>query len=147
MGAGPGAAQQSANLEKIGVRQAHKAFKRVQVFFFTFENRLRFGRLVLLLAGFEGLDLVKRSPGFYLVVLFAAAAAGVFMVIAWRRFGALLARAEGFASGATCPECSAWGKFEVLAEERTTPDDPPESGRPHWLRVRCRKCSRDWRIG
>jgi len=103
--------------------------------------------LILLLAGFEGLDLARRSPGFYLVLLFTAAAAGVFMVIAWRRFGALLARAEGFASGATCPECSAWGKFEVLAEERTTPDDPPESGRPHWLRVRCRKCSRDWRIG
>jgi len=103
--------------------------------------------LTLLLAGFEGLDLVKRSQGFYLVLLMIAAAAGVFTIIAWRRFRALLQRAEVFASGATCPECSAWGKFEVLAEERTTPDDPPESGRPHWLRVRCRKCSRDWRIG
>lgn len=103
--------------------------------------------LILLLAGFEGLDLVKRSPGFYLMALFIAAAAGVLAVVGVRRFQALLARAETFASAATCGGCSEWGKFDVLAEERSTPDDPPEAGRPHWLRVRCRKCGHAWRIG
>ena len=103
--------------------------------------------LVLLLAGFEGLDLVRRSPEFYLIVLLIAAGAGTFAVIALGRFRALLGRAEVFASGATCPGCSTWGNFEVLAEESSTPDDPPEAGRPHWLRVRCRQCGKDWRIG
>lgn len=103
--------------------------------------------LVVLLAGFEGLDLFRRSSVFYLVVLLVAAAAGVCVIVAWRRFRALLGRAEVFAAGATCPGCSAWGRFEVLAEERSTPDDPPESGRPHWLHVRCTRCGRDWRIG
>jgi hypothetical protein len=103
--------------------------------------------LILLLAGFEGLDLVKRSPGFYLMALVIAAAAGVLTVVGVRRFQVLLARAETFASGATCPGCSVWGKFDVIAEERAQPDDPPEAGRPHWLRVRCTKCGDAWRIG
>lgn len=103
--------------------------------------------LILLLAGLEGLDLVKRSPGFYLMVLLIAAAAGVLTVVGVRRFRVLLARAELFASGATCSECSVWGKFDVLAEERSAPDDPPEAGRPHWLRVQCRQCGHAWRIG
>jgi hypothetical protein len=103
--------------------------------------------LILLLAGFEGLDLVKRSPEFYLMMLLVASGAGLFTVIAWRRFRALLERAEMFASGATCPECATWGRLEVLAEERSSPDDPPEAGRPHWLRVRCRHCGHGWRIG
>ena len=86
--------------------------------------------LILLLAAFEGLDLAKRSPEFYLMVLVIASGAGVFTVIAWRRFRALLGRAEMFASGATCPECTTWGRFEVLAEERSSPDDPPEAVPP-----------------
>lgn len=108
---------------------------------------IAFLALILLLAGYEGLDFAKRSPVFYLMVLLVAAGAGVFAVVGWRRFRVLLEQAETFASGATCPGCAAWGKFEVLAEEASTADDPPEAGRPHWLKVRCRQCSRDWRIG
>lgn len=103
--------------------------------------------LILLLAGFEGLDLVKRSPAFYLMALVIAAGAGVLAVVGVRRFQVLLGRAETFASAATCAECSVWGKFEVLAEEGSSPDDPPEAGRPHWLRVRCKQCGHAWRIG
>jgi len=103
--------------------------------------------LILLLAGFEGLDLARRSPLFYAAVLLGASASGVLAIIGWRRFRVLLERAEVFASGATCPGCQAWGKFDVLAEERAGPDDPPEAGRPHWLRVKCKRCGADWRIG
>lgn len=103
--------------------------------------------LILLLAGIEGLDFVKRSPDEYFGLLTMAAAAGVLAFVGWRRFAALLRRAESFASGATCPQCKVWGRFVVLAEERSGPDDPPEAGRPSWLRVQCRQCACGWKIG
>jgi uncharacterized Zn finger protein len=69
------------------------------------------------------------------------------MIVAWRRFTVLLARAELFAGGATCSACAAWGKFRVLRQESTSDDEPPEAGRPHWLRVRCTQCGHEWRLG
>jgi len=103
--------------------------------------------LILLLAGIESLDYLKRSPLFYVVVIVAAAAAGTLMYIAWRRFIALLARAEAFAAAADCPQCKVWGKFEVIGTEQAHDDEPPESGSPHWVRVKCRKCGVDWKLG
>lgn len=103
--------------------------------------------LILLLAGMEGLQKLRDSPMFYVVIIVIAAGAGTLMYIAWRRFSVLLSRAEIFAEGAKCPQCQTWGKFEVIATESETPEDPPESGRPHWMRVRCKQCRHDWRIG
>ncbi len=103
--------------------------------------------LILLLAGFESMDVLRGSPLFYLAVIGVAGAAGMLMWVAWQRFTVLLARAELFAEGATCPRCKVWGKFEVLAGEAVDADEPLEAGRPHWLRVRCRKCGEDWRLG
>ena len=103
--------------------------------------------LILLLAGFESMDVLRGSPLFYLAVIGAAGASGMLMWVAWQRFTVLLARAELFAESATCPRCKAWGKFEVLAGETVDADEPLEAGRPHWLRVRCRKCGEDWRLG
>lgn len=103
--------------------------------------------LIVLLAGIESLDFVRRSPMFYLAVIVSAAAAGTLMYVAWRRFITLLKRAETFAGSAACPRCEAWGKFEVIGAELASDDDPVESGRPHWVRVRCRKCGSDWRLG
>ncbi|MFN7572280.1 MAG: hypothetical protein ACK5TK_12635 [Betaproteobacteria bacterium] len=103
--------------------------------------------LVLLLAGFEALDAVRGHPTYWLLLILVSAGAGLVTYVGWRRFTALLARAEAFAGGAECPNCKAWGKFVVTGMESTAADDPPESGRPHWLRVRCRKCEADWRLG
>jgi hypothetical protein len=103
--------------------------------------------LILLLAGVESLDYLKRSVLFYVVVIVAAAAAGTLMFIAWRRFITLLQRAEVFAGGAECAQCKAWGAFEVIGAEAASDDDPVEAGRPHWIRVKCRKCGHDWRLG
>lgn len=103
--------------------------------------------LILLLAGVEGLSLARRSPLFYAGLTAGAAAAGVLTYVGWRRFSVLLRRAELFAGAAACPRCGAWGDFNVLSEERSDAHDPPEAGRPHWLRVRCRGCGCDWRIG
>lgn len=107
---------------------------------------LAFVALILLASGIEVLGDEKRGTS-YLAVLFAAALGGMLMLVAWRRFTVLLARAEQFAEGATCRNCTAWGKFRVLGQELATEDDPPEAGRPHWLKVRCTQCGHEWRLG
>jgi hypothetical protein len=107
---------------------------------------LAFVALILLLSGIEVLSDAKGGLS-YLATLSAAALGGVLMLIAWRRFTVLLSRAEQFAEGATCRDCAAWGKFKVLGQETATEDDPPEAGRPHWLRVRCTQCGHEWRLG
>jgi len=103
--------------------------------------------LILLLAGIESLDYLRRSLAFYVVVFVAAAAAGTLMFIAWRRFITLLQRAELFAGSAECRRCKAWGLFDVIGAEAASDDDPVEAGRPHWIRVCCRKCGQEWRMG
>ena len=106
---------------------------------------LGFVALILLLSGMELLSDAQAGIG-YLIVLSTAAAGGMLVVVAWRRFGVLLARAEHFGEAATCPQCKAWGKFKVLAQESSSLDDPPEAGRPHWLRVRCTQCETIWKL-
>ena len=106
---------------------------------------LGFVALILLLSGVELLSDAETGLR-YVIVLSAAAAGGMLVVVAWRRFGVLLARAEHFGEAATCPQCKAWGKFKVLAQESSSPDDPPEAGRPHWLRVRCTRCETIWKL-
>jgi hypothetical protein len=107
---------------------------------------LGFVALILLASGAE---VLRDAETFlqYVALLAAAALGGTMMLIAWRRFTVLLARAEEFGEAATCPQCKAWGKFRVLGQESASDDEPPEAGRPHWLRVRCTKCDNEWRIG
>jgi hypothetical protein len=107
---------------------------------------LAFVALILLLAGVEVMGDAKGGMS-YLATLAAAALGGVLTLVAWRRFTVLMARAEQFAEGATCRDCTAWGRFKVLGQEAATEDDPPEAGRPHWLRVRCTQCGHQWRLG
>ena len=64
--------------------------------------------LVLLLAGFEALDAVRGHPTYWLLLILVSAGAGLVTYVGWRRFTALLARAEAFAGGAECPNCKAW---------------------------------------
>ncbi len=103
--------------------------------------------LILLMAGIESFELLRGSPLHYVIALVMAAAAGMLTFVAWRRFVTLLGRAEQFAAAAACPRCQSWGRFDVIGAERADPDDPVEAGRPHWLRVCCRKCGDQWRVG
>ena len=106
---------------------------------------LGFVALILLLSGLELLSDAEAGVR-YIIVLIAGAAGGMLLVVAWRRFGVLLARAEHFGEAATCPQCQAWGKFKVLAQESSNANDPPEAGRPHWLNVRCTRCEAVWKL-
>jgi len=103
--------------------------------------------LILLLAGYEAMSVLRGSPLYHLALVGASGAAGMLMWVSWRRFIALLARAELFANAAACPRCAAWGKFDVLAADAAGADEPPEAARPTWISVRCRKCGERWRLG
>ena len=103
--------------------------------------------LIFLLAGYESLAQLRGTPLLYLVIFFGAAAAGGLVLLAWRRFNVLLARAEQFANAAECAGCKTWGRFEVVGADPARDDDPAESGRPQGLRVRCRQCGHDWKLG
>ena len=138
------------NAARIGEEIGRRGFRR------WYERQLieshaylvtAFLALILLLAGFEAMGELRGSPVYYAAIVGIAAGAGVLMWVAWQRFSVLLARAELFAESAACPRCRAWGKFEVLAAEAVADDDPPEAGRPHWLRVRCKRCAEQWRVG
>jgi hypothetical protein len=107
---------------------------------------LGFLALILMLSGAEVLSDMKSGEG-YVTTLLVAAAGGLLLLVSWKRFKVLLARAERFAEGAECPACKTWGKFRVLGQEATPDDDPPEAGRPGWLRVCCTKCGGEWKIG
>lgn len=132
-----------ADIRRIGFR---RWYERQLVYSHAYLVGALFG-LILLLAGYESLDHLRGTPMYFVAIFLGAAGAGIVMVISWRRFTTLLERAERFAGAAACPQCRAWGAFDVIAAERVSDDDPPESGRPHWLRVKCRKCGTDWRVG
>jgi hypothetical protein len=135
--------QVSAEIRRLGFR---RWYERQLIYSHAYLVAAFLG-LILLLAGYESLDALRGTPLYYAIIVVGAAGAGTLMLVAWRRFSVLLARAELFAESAACPQCQAWGKFDVIAAERSTEDDPPEAGRPHWLRVKCRKCGADWKIG
>ena len=80
-------------------------------------------------------------------LMFGLAVLGWF---SWRHYITVLTRAEFYGERSTCPGCSTYGRFDVLA---TGLDEMP--GRTAaavapleaaWLRVQCRKCGTAWRM-
>jgi hypothetical protein len=79
-------------------------------------------------------------------------AACVICIWSWRRYIAVLLRAERTGEQSTCGTCGTYGRFEVV--------EPPPSAKAGFflsagfaaghsavrLRVRCRKCSCEWMI-
>jgi hypothetical protein len=72
-------------------------------------------------------------------------------VYSWRRYVAVLQRAERYGDRSHCPACDAYARFEILASGVTAegPYFDPAAAEPlpcPWLRVRCRKCATVWRL-
>lgn len=88
-----------------------------------------------LFAAFEGLSQSTGSDA-RLGNLVAIGLCGVVGVVALRRYLYLLLHAEAVANQAVCSRCDAYGRLEVLAEERGG----------ERLRVRCRRCGHEWTI-
>lgn len=68
----------------------------------------------------------------------------------WRRYHAVLERAEAYGAHSSCPACRTYARFEVLASGHAAVGpffDPPDTPLPYpWLRVRCRQCGTQWRM-
>lgn len=88
-----------------------------------------------LFAAYEGLSQTAGSDA-RLGNLAAIGLCGVVGVVALRRYLYLLLHAEAVANQAVCSRCDAYGRLEVLAEERGG----------ERLRVRCRRCGHEWTI-
>jgi predicted Zn finger-like uncharacterized protein len=70
-------------------------------------------------------------------VLAVVFASGIVGWLAWRRYRTVMTRAEHYGEQSVCPACSTYARFEVVDEA---------ADGESWLRVRCRKCSHEWRI-
>jgi Zn ribbon nucleic-acid-binding protein len=82
---------------------------------------------ILEFVGFAGGGL---SALLTLLVLYVV---GLMGVTAWRTFWRSLTRAQALAGSATCPQCAAYGLFQVTADA-----DP--------IAVRCERCGQQWRL-
>jgi hypothetical protein len=63
----------------------------------------------------------------------------------YNRFRVLLGRAEQYAAHSVCEHCDAYGVFKVVdsGTNAATQEDAPQET---WMRVRCKKCSHEWRM-
>jgi hypothetical protein len=94
-----------------------------------------------------------RAPGARPLVMIALLLAGcVLAAWSWRRYFAVLMRAEHTGEQSTCGACGTYGRYEVI--------EPPPSNAAKFflaagfdtehgavrLRVRCRKCGDEWMV-
>ena len=68
----------------------------------------------------------------------------------WRHYITVLERAELYGERSTCPDCSTYARFDIIATgldeipgRTATAVAPLEAA---WLRVKCRKCGAAWRM-
>lgn len=96
---------------------------------------LTFLSMVGLLGGLEvydrGAPLTDQAHA--IAAVLASAAVGIW---ALRRYLYLLLHAEATANQAVCPQCQAYGRFDLASEQP----------RPESVRVRCRQCRCEWPI-
>lgn len=71
-----------------------------------------------------------------LVIIFVC---GSLVLFSWRRFSAMLARAERYGDKSTCSACQTYARFDLLGRQGGRDDEPV-------LRVRCRACSSEWTL-
>jgi hypothetical protein len=104
--------------------------------------------VIVFVSGLElsGAGAATRVSGIALLL------AGVLVAVySWRRYRAMLVTAERLGEQASCPSCSAYGRFKVLS---SWPASLPDGGDPSvenagsglWLRAKCRKCGGEWLI-
>ena len=90
--------------------------------------------LFAMLAALEAFT--EARPEEKLVDVALAFVAGVITLWALRRYLYLLMRAEDLANQARCPQCTDYGRFQLVSEDRPA----------RQLQVRCRKCAQDWTL-
>jgi hypothetical protein len=98
-----------------------------------------------MITAFAGLQLAadRSSVAQSLLGLGAAGFGVVLVVIGLRRYARLLALAEDLGEHATCPQCHTYAAFHVTSYG---PADADDATLRDWLRVKCYKCGKEWRI-
>lgn len=89
---------------------------------------------VALMATVEAFQGASRGDKLLNVVLFLVS--GGVGLWALRRYLYLLMHAEDVANQANCPQCQAYGRFDVVDEDR----------RNGQTRVHCRQCAHEWTL-
>ena len=66
----------------------------------------------------------------------------------WQRYKRIMMVAEHIGDHATCSQCNAYAKFNVVDAGRALHQEPVNIADPGevWLKVHCRKCGHDWTI-
>lgn len=97
--------------------------------------------LLCMLTAAACLEAFSDQPGFVRNALLLSGAIGATLgaVRAWRHFQTALLGAETLAGQATCRNCGAYAKWDVLSAGHARDASP-------WLHVRCRKCGNAWHI-
>jgi hypothetical protein len=97
---------------------------------------------------FTGMELItQRDDGeinFALGVV-AVLIGGVVAAASVHRYIRMLMLAINLGEHATCRDCNAYAKFDLLHSGRLRSHGPDEKG-SFWMRVKCRKCGYEWRI-
>lgn len=98
---------------------------------------------IVIAASLEGFSLRAANAATisHLAIMFAAGAVGF---ESFKRYIALLIRAEHIAEHSVCTSCSTYGRLRVLGSGGgRIASDPGEAA---WMRVACRKCGHQWLI-
>lgn len=97
---------------------------------------------------FTGMELITQRDGgeinFALGVV-AVPVGGLVAAASVHRYIRMLMLAINLGEHATCRECNAYAKFDLLHSGRLRSHGPDEPG-SLWMRVKCRKCGYEWRI-
>jgi hypothetical protein len=81
-------------------------------------------------------ELSLRGPLPQVLALGAAVfAAGAVAIYGWSRYRLIMAEVERVAEHSTCASCRTYAAFRIVGTEGSA------------MRVRCRKCAHEWRIG
>lgn len=100
------------------------------------------------LLAFTGIELINQREGGdvnFALGLVAALIGGLVAAASVHRYIRMLMLAINLGERATCRDCNAYAKFDLLTSGRLRSHGPDESG-SLWMRVKCRKCGYEWRI-
>ena len=69
-------------------------------------------------------------------------------MVGWQRYKRIMMVAEHIGDHATCTQCNAYAKFNVLNAGKALHQEPVDIDNPDevWLKVHCRKCGNEWTI-
>ena len=121
-----------------------------------YERQLIEGHLYLVTC-FLGIIMVATSLELYgqrescwgLVLALAIGLGGMAAaMVGWERYKRIMMVAEHIGNHATCSDCNAYARFDVVDAGRALHQEPVDIADPNevWLKVHCRKCGHDWTI-